>query len=259
MLRFQVRPELRKGQIGTILAIGVTKYPKAGPLYEDLHFAGLDAGAFANEIKQRLGPLHQKTADPIVLIDKSDGQSDGDPDRSHILNALEAVQVQTTINDTVAIFLSGHGDNDGAYYRFLPTEAEYANGRIRAATVLPWADIQEQVEVAKGLRLLFVDTCHSGQAYNELLSNQAYHADILAYTSSSRGQIALETNGHGIFTQAILEGLSGRAQSGANGVDTQTLFTYVKERVTALAKTMKKEQVPEFFKGRDAGTYPLAN
>jgi hypothetical protein len=243
-----------------ILAVGVTKYPKAPPLYNDLNSAGRDALAFVDEIKQRLGPLHLTVAPPVVLVDKGEGKSDGDPDRDHIITALENIRLRATANDTIAIFLSGHGANDGGNYRFLPTEAEHSAGRIRSSTVVAWNDIQEEIETTKGLRLLFVDTCHSGRSYNRLLSNQAYHANILAYSSSGPGQLAWEGKQHGFFTQAILEGLRGRASNGAGDVDTDTLYAYVKARVSELAKTRDppKDQVPEFFKGRDAETYPLA-
>ena len=68
------------------------------------------------------------------------------------------------------------------------------------------------VEAAKGRRLLFVDTCHSGNAYNQRLGNAAYHANIIAYTAARFDQEALEdsTLGHGLFTYAVVEGLEGK-------------------------------------------------
>jgi hypothetical protein len=244
-----------------ILAVGVTKYPKASPLYQDLNFAGSDALAFTDEMKRRLGPLHEKVAPAIVLVNKEEGQNDGEPDREHIINAIENLRLQAKTTDTVAIFLSGHGDNDdGPHYRFLPTDAAQAAGRIRGSTVVSWADIQDEIEIVKGLRLLFVDTCHSGNAYNALLKNQAYHADVLAYSSAGPDQLAYEGDGHGFFTQAILEGLRGKALNGEGRVDTETLSAYMKKRVIELAKSRvpPMNQTPEFTKGRDAEIYPLA-
>jgi len=54
----------------------------------------------------------------------------------------------------------------------------------------------------QGRRLLFVDTCHSGNAYNQQLGNVTYHANIIAYTSARFDQEALEDPvlGHGLFT-----------------------------------------------------------
>jgi hypothetical protein len=54
-------------------------------------------------------------------------------------------------------------------------------------------------ETAKGRRILFIDTCHSGNAYNQQLGNAAYHANIIAYTATRFDQEALENAklGHG--------------------------------------------------------------
>ena len=46
------------------------------------------------------------------------------------------------------------------------------------------------IEAAKGRRILFIDTCHSGNAYNQRLGNAAYHANIVAYTAARFDQEA---------------------------------------------------------------------
>jgi uncharacterized caspase-like protein len=63
----------------------------------------------------------------------------------------------------------------------------------------------------KGRRLLLIDTCHAGNAYNQRLGNAAYHANIIAYTAARFDQTALEDAkfGHGLFTYAMVEGLAG--------------------------------------------------
>jgi hypothetical protein len=62
---------------------------------------------------------------------------------------------------------AGHGFNDGPNYRFLATNAEWEGSALRGSTVVPWYVLQEAVEAAKGRRILFIDTCHSGNAYNQ--------------------------------------------------------------------------------------------
>ena len=65
--------------------------------------------------------------------------------------------------------------------------------------------------------------------------------------------------GHGFFTEAIVEGLSGKAAGGTVGrVDTLQLNGYLQTRVHELAKAIGQEQDPQFFKGRDAEVYTLA-
>ena len=143
------------------------------------------------------------------------GKSDGAPTAANIVNALGLLG-RAQPNDTVAVFLAGHGINDGPNYRFLSTDAAMGDGMILPATVVPWYAIEEAVDGAKGRRLLFIDTCHSASAYNQRLGNAAYYANILAYSSARWDQEALESSalGHGLFTHALVEGLGGRGGRG---------------------------------------------
>jgi uncharacterized caspase-like protein len=117
------------------------------------------------------------------------------------------------------------------------------------------------VETARGRRILFLDTCHSGNAYNQTLSNAAYHANIITYTAARFDQEALEDYklGHGLFTYAVVEGLQGKGGLAARKqISTKDLAAYVIKRVEELAKQQKQEQEPQYFKGRDAEDYILA-
>jgi WD40 repeat protein len=244
-----------------ILAVGVTKYPGIADWCRpknncDLNYTGQDAMAFAEMAERQLGPLHNKTVRRVLV----NGGSDADaPTAAHIIDAL-GILSDATANDTVAVFLAGHGVEDGPNYRFISTDAAGAGDKIRASSIVPWYAIEEAIDQAKGRRLLFIDTCHSAGAYNERLGNTAYYANILAYSSARWDQEALESAEykHGLFTQALLEALNGEADASHRGhVDTLQLNEYLQKRVPELAKALKYEQNPQFFKGRDAETYTL--
>jgi len=245
-----------------ILAIGVSKYPGiANWCYPkatcDLSFTDRDAAAFAETIEQRLGPLHDKVIRRVLV---NGGASENTPTAAHIVDAL-GIAGDAKPNDTVAVFLAGHGVNDGPNYRFVSTDAAGAGGKIRPSSIVPWYAIEEAIDQAKGRRLLFIDTCHSAGAYNERLGNTAYYANILAYSSARWDQEALESDAfkHGLFTEALVEGLAGAADvSKAGHVDTVQLNDYLQKRVPELAKSFQHEQNPQFFKGRDAEVYTLA-
>jgi WD40 repeat protein len=254
--------ELDKRGTLYILAVGVTKYPGIADWCRprktcDLNYTGQDAVAFAEVAERQFGPLHNKTIRRVLV----NGGSDADtPTAAHIIDALSILS-DATANDTVAVFLAGHGFEDGPNYRFVSTDAADAGGKIRASSVVPWYAIEEAIDQAKGRRLLFVDTCHSAGAYNERLGNTAYYANILAYSSARWDQEALESAEyqHGLFTQALLEALNGEADTTHQGrVDTVQLNEYLQKRVPELAKALKYRQNPQFFKGRDAETYILA-
>ena len=176
-------------------------------------------------------------------------------------DAVERLR-QARETDTVVLFISGHDKNDGPDYRFLATDASWTGGgALRGSTVVSWQILQGAVEAAKGRRILLIDTCHSGNAYNQRLGNAAYHANIIAYTAARFGQEAMEDPGlgHGLFTYAVVEGLEGKAVVPSRGeISTQSLASYIVERVGAMAKALKGEQVPQFFKGRDAQDFVLA-
>jgi hypothetical protein len=61
------------------------------------------------------------------------------------------------------------------------------DGAVRGVTVRPWYALQGAMEVAKGQRILFIDTCHSGNAFNQRLGNAAGHPNIVA-TAIRRGR-----------------------------------------------------------------------
>ncbi len=245
-----------------ILAVGVSKYPNVPDLCKpketcDLEFTGEDATAFADAMQQRLGRLHDKVVRRVLV---NGGAGDDAPTAANIIDALGALR-EAGPNDTVAVFLAGHGVNDGPNYRFVSTDATVSNGALKPSSVVPWYAIEEAVDGAKGRRLLFIDTCHSANAYNQRLGNAAYYANILAYSSARWDQAAIESGDykHGLFTYALVEGMSGAADLNRDGrVDTAELSEYLRKRVPELAAKLSGEQEPQFFKGRDAETYPLA-
>ena len=98
------------------------------------------------------------------------------------------------------------------------------------------------MEATKGRRMLFLDTCHSGNAYSPKLGNTAYHANIITYASARFDQEALEDAnlGHGLFTYAVAEGLDGKGELGGQARDHHQgsrRVTSIK-RVDELAKDM---------------------
>lgn len=247
-----------------ILSIGVNEYKglsdACGEDGCDLRYPVADARKLGETIERRLGPGHRRIAKRVLV---NGGDASDAPTAANIIDAVELLR-QAKETDTTVLFIAGHGINDGPDYRFLPTNAERTRGdswSLRGSTVVPWQVLQSAVEAAKGRRLLFVDTCHAGNAYNQRLGNAAYHANIIAYTAARFDQEALEDSslGHGLFTYALVEGLEGKA-SGASGrqLTTRDLAQYVAKRVNQLAKELNGEQEPQYFRGRDADEYVLA-
>ena len=247
-----------------ILAIGVNDYKGLGKGCSgascNLRYSVADVRSLADAIEKRLRPSHARVVKRVLV---NGGGAKNAPTAANIIDAVDSLR-RAEETDTVVLFIAGHGMNDGPDYRFVPTDAEWtdpARQSLRGSKVVPWQVLQSAMEAAKGRRLLFADTCHSGNAYNQRLGNAAYHANIVAYTAARFDQEALEDAklGHGLFTYAVVEGLQGGGDlSAKRRVSTRELAGYVVRRVGELAKALKGEQEPQYFKGRDADDYVLA-
>jgi uncharacterized caspase-like protein len=125
--------------------------------------------------------------------------------------------------------------------------------------------------MAKGRRLLFVDTCHSGGAYNQRLGRccrgrwRRPTPPITPTSSptrrraSTRRRSRTRGSAHGLFTYAVVEGLEGKGDLAARRqLSTKDLADYIRNRVGALAKAVNAAQEPQYFKGRDAEDFLLA-
>jgi WD40 repeat protein len=247
-----------------ILAIGVNDYKGLGNTCGvngtqtcNLGFPRNDAIKFADAVEKRLGPSHSLVIKRVLV---NGGDPKDVPTANNITDAVELLR-HARETDTVVLFIAGHGSNEGPDYRFLPTNAEWSGGMLRGSTVVPWQVLQGAVEAAKGRRILFVDTCHSGGAYNQRLGNAAYHANIVAYTAARFDQLALEdpSLGHGLFTYAVVEALQGKGDlAQRRQLSTRELADYLRVRVGMLARGLKGDQEPQYFKGRDAEDFVLA-
>jgi WD40 repeat protein len=239
-----------------VLAIGVDKYPNLPG--SDLRFSGADAMAFAAAMKQHVGSQHERVVSRVLV----NGAGAGDvPTATNILNALGMLR-QTRETDTVVVFVAGHGVNEGPNYRFLPTDAaKQSAGGFLSASVIPWYAFQEAIESAKGRRILFLDTCHAGNSYNQRLSSDSYETNVIVYSAARWDQEALERPdlGHGLFTYAIVEGIGGKAakRDSAAPITTMGLRDFLVARVAELASKLGHQQEPQYFRGRDAIDYVL--
>ncbi len=127
---------------------------------------------------------------------------------------------------------------------------------------MPWRKFAEAVTGANGRRIVFLDTCHAGKAFNRRFLSDGYEANITFYSSAGADQEAQENSalggGHGLFTYALVEGVNGAARDGAGEVRADGLRDFVKARVGALAAKFAREQEPQYFRARDAENYVLA-
>ena len=221
-----------------LLAVGVDDYPNFN---QNLQFAGADARAFRDLAIATTGRLH--SAVKSLLLVKGGEQA---PTAAAVLGALGDLQ-QAGPDDTVMIFMAGHGVNDGADYLFLPSDAKYANGKWVADTVVSWRRLQDVLDHTRGQRILLVDTCHAGNAFNPRLIKDSADASIALMAATDGETLAQERPdiGHGVFTEAVLEGMRGKADTtGDRRIRVKELSAFVARAVKML--TQGKQQPTSF-------------
>ena len=240
-----------------ILAIGVDKYPNLPG--KDLTYSGADAMAFADAMEKRVGPLHRRVIKRLLI---NGGAAEDEPTAANIREAFTTLR-QAKENDTVMLFVAGHGVNEGPDYQFAPTDAAWGSGTLlQPSSVVPWRAFAEALTGASGRRIAFLDTCHAGNAFNRRFLSDGYEANVTFYSSAGADQEAVEDpalgGGHGLFTYVLAEGMNGGARDGAGEVRADGLRDFLKRRVSALAAKLRHEQMPQYFRARDAENFVLA-
>ncbi len=117
-----------------LVAAGVDAYPKLGDRAA-LAYAGADATALHDTLTARARPLF--TDIKSVLLVKGAAR---EPTQANIVDALDLFR-EAGPEDTVILFLAGHGVNDGPDYLFLPQDAETQGGNFRSASVVKWTQL----------------------------------------------------------------------------------------------------------------------
>jgi WD40 repeat protein len=241
-----------------VLAIGVNEYSD-GRLR--LSFAAPDAKAFASALKLASRDLFQ-TIEVVTALD-------GEVTRDRLNAVITTLGNEIKPSDVFVFFIAGHGRTiDGRYY-FLPEDFLFRD----EASIRSNAISQDQLQAwfakipAKKSVLIF-DTCGSGSLTQELFATRSDEylvaVDRLTHaigrtvlSASTAYQQAIEGyHDHGLFTYALLEGLS-RASANDDGLITVLgLHDYVMLRVPQLSSQVfgRRQEPMAGFRG---ASFPL--
>ena len=199
-----------------VLTVGISKY---GDGNLDLGFAAKDAQTLGQLFDRRGGRLYEGVHVTNLLDDAAK--------KTEIVAAIKKVAAATRPQDTLLVFMAGHGSMVGQRYYYLPygfhKESDRLEDDIRQQG-LPADDISDQISSAQALkRVLILDTCASGGALSsvvrgrsgvalrgavERLSRSSGVFTIAAASASEEAQESKEL-GHGVLTYALLAGLKG--------------------------------------------------
>lgn len=175
-----------------------------------------------------------------------------------ILNAFTSL-AETAPEDTVLVYLAGHGEAVESKWYFIPHDITYPLKRSDiTAGGLSMGDVSAVVARTKAQKVvLLLDACKSGAALTDVRNFEARKewtkmarlAGVHIIAAAGKDQYAAEVPdlGHGAFTYTLLKGLQGEAaQSGK--ITVAQLGSYVKEKLPSLvAKYADEPQVPVVY------------
>jgi WD40 repeat protein len=217
-----------------VLAVGVAAYP--GDL--KLNYSAQDAEAITRLFKEKSKPPFREVV-PKLLTDR-------DATRAGILDGLDWLGRQMTQRDVGVVFFSGHGyrDEKGRFY-LLPVDV---NLDRLLATGVANDDFRQALEAMPGRVLVLLDACHAGAVGDRRkggvtddlvrdLVRDGYGVVVMCSSMGRESSQESNEHRHGFFTQALLEGLGGKAEKSRDGaVYFHTLDVYVTNRVKELTR-----------------------
>jgi len=235
------------------LIIGINEY-KNGKY--NLNYAKADATSFQEEIAKGMMGL-TKSQNAIFI-------KDTDATKENITAALEKIASEAQPQDIFVFYYAGHGvmNNEKEFY-IVPTDVTQLYGNDaslsqKGISASFLKDLATNITAQKQLYIL--DACQSAGALNAVASRGAAEEKAIAQLARSTGthwltasgseQFATEFSelGHGVFTYALLEALSGKADSGDKRVTVNEIKAYIESRVPEISEKYKgSPQYPSSF------------
>lgn len=227
-----------------IILVGIDEY--TNPKY-NLNYAVADATAVSD--------LLQSKSESIYSNVYTYSLTNQDANRENILNVIDEVKTKSGPRDTFIFYYAGHGvvSEDATFY-LVPTDvtqlygaddALAANGIASETLFAASRDIPAQKQ------LFILDACQSAGALAGLGQRGAAEEKAIAQLARSTGthwltasgsqQFATEFAdlGHGAFTYTLLNGLSGKADTGDGRVTVNELKAYLESTVPEVTAKYK--------------------
>lgn len=236
-----------------VLAVGVTNY-RDGTLAKGVRFAADDAVAFARTLKRHGLAEVEAVTEPVLLTDQR-------ATRERIVGELEAFAQKVRPADLFVLYLAGHGTSleDGEYY-YLPWGLRYTGQAAIKEQALSGPQLRALLARINATKTLVVlDSCSSG-AFTRLqlagrdlgdkgsIDRFARLSGRVVLAAAGDQRMALESpdNQHGIYTDALIRGLQGTADTSRNGlVEVGELADFVEAEVARVSlKLFNYEQFP---------------
>ncbi len=231
-----------------VLAIGVNDYFDSRLA---LNYAVPDAKAIVDGFRAARGDVYAAVETRLL--------TDAEVTPEKFEAVLSEIGAKARPQDTFVMFVAGHGKTvDGRYY-YLPHDFRYRDETSFAASGIGQSQFQDWLSRVKAQRsVLLFDTCESGSLTEDRLALRGVERAVAmekmtaamgrtTIAAASDDKPALEGyKGHGVFTYAILSGLSAADRNGDGKVDVLELIQYLDQEVPDLSnRAFKFRQIPQ--------------
>ena len=214
------------------LVVGISAYPS--PLTK-LPAVAADVREMGKILRSKDGTF--RSTGVAVLTEKL-------ATRKEILVALRATFGGATADQTLFVYLAGHGGIEDGQYYFIAHDTDCDR---MAETGVPLTQIKALFDASRSHRVfLWLDFCHSGgilvrgrrtpMADDRFIIDrtirvvQGHGKVIVAACSPSQSAYENSQVGHGLFTDALLRGLKGGAVASGE-VTSNSLFDFIDRQV----------------------------
>ncbi|MBT9585131.1 caspase family protein [bacterium] len=221
-----------------VIAVGLNQAGSASKL----SFAETDAKTLSEKLKS---PLFE--ACDVRLLAGDQARTDS------LKTAFEDLAKEAQSQDTLVLFLAGHGTADAKGYRFLMAPGQ---PDLEGSTLTRWLR-----EFPAQKQFVILDTCHAGAVSDELAASFAINQQrmargsgvyLLAACRSDQSALELPSLKHGLLTYTLLEGLKSAPPNSRQQLTVNGLVYYVCNMVPDLCRQVGLNQdVFQFVSGTD--------
>ncbi|MBN2808866.1 MAG: caspase family protein [Deltaproteobacteria bacterium] len=219
-----------------IVTVGISKYDNHRL---DLNFSRQDA----EKIGQALLAEKSSAYSEIILHHLYDDEAS----RTAINKKLEEL-INLPPQDTVVIYMAGHGETLDDEWFFIPHELRHPENKTSLKENAISSSLLELSIAQIGARRIFLilDACKSGALVNAFANFDNYRpmallsrlTGIHVISATTRDQYAGEFGrlGHGLFTYSLLEGLQNRADNNPKdgNISVSEIMSYVETQMPIL-------------------------
>ena len=240
-----------------LLTVGLNRYQN--PRY-NLTYCAADAEATAAAFAKRAGGLFADV--------KTHTLRDEEATKRAMAEKFAEVAKTAKAQDVFIFVYAGHGvmgekpggkPGDNEFF-LIPHDVTrmYGDPELLAAKGVSRKDLEEWcAKVPARKQLMLLDTCQSGGLVDAFAMRGVAEEKAIAQLARATGTVVIASTGaeayareskeisHGIFTQALLDGLAGKADGNKDGkITVKEIEAYINEAVPELSK--KLGQTPQF-------------